>query len=302
MTIALGRKSPRWALGCVPAAVFVIARVCALWAQTSEYNGFLHPPSLKSLVLLIAVAVSAGSGALAVAVVIRGDLPLLRIQSNIVKKALITGAMLSLANVVTLQWTSPYQNFLSVNTVGFHAGIPVTVALTLLVVALLYALALVGGAICGPEAAVAVAATIAGAWAALLADGTSTVLEPYSGSTWPGIGFVFAAVSAVTLVLFIRSAMRVTALPKPIDSPQAGQAFPYVSALRTAIAVVAGYVLLLWPIHSLTTAEATLGHLVVAGIGIVLVGSSFTAAWIASPRLVDMVNRVATASTPTPSA
>lgn len=253
LTLALGRKSPRWALGSVAAAVFAIARVCALWAQSSEYGGFLHPPSLKSLALLIAVAASAVSGALAVAVVLRGDPPLLRIQSNIVKNALITGAMLSLANVVALQWISPPENFLSVNTVGFHTGVPVAVALTLLLVALLYPLALVAGAICGPKAAAAVGTTITGAWIAFVADGLRGLGKADGYRTSPGIGFILALIAGVFLARFVQTTMSAARVQGQQGSQGEDTVFPYVVAVRTVLALVATYLLLLMPLHILTT-------------------------------------------------
>lgn len=253
LAIALGRKSPRWALGCVPAAVFAIARVCALWTRWSKYDGFLHPPSLKSLVLLIAVAVSAGSGALAVAVVVRGDLPLLRIQSNIVKKALITGALLSLANVLALQWISPPGNFLSVNTVGFQAGIPVAEVVTLLLVALLYPLALVAGAICGPKAATVVATAIAGSWIAFVAEGLLGLGKADGYRTSTGIGFILALIAGVFLARFVQTTMRAARLDGQQGSQSEDTAFPYVAAVRTALALLATYLLLLMPLHMLTT-------------------------------------------------
>lgn len=347
IALTLGRGNSRWVLGCTAAGALAITRMLALWARFRSYDGYFHLPSIKSLALLVGLAASAASAGLAVAVVVRRDPPLLRLDSSLIRRALVVGVALTVSNVVALQWISPPDNFFTVYTAGFHAGVPVAVSVTLLLIALLYGALLVGAAACGSQAAGAVGLVIAGAWTAFVAEGLTGLGMVDGERVSAGIGFVLALGGMAALAWFVIVAIRDARSLDPA-SPN-DDTFPFVASIRAVIVTVTLYLLLLMPLHVVTTGyaasgylcatpfdaawdktyqtrdvggkvdpitnewidgrtiregvrgpcqDAAPGRLLIAGVGLVVIGAGAAGAWVAAPAAVRKLVGRRRASTP----
>jgi len=294
VAMTFGRKDRRWALGCVAAAFIFFTHFISMWALSSTYYGFFDLPSLKSFAVLFALAATTGSAGIVIGIAVLSDRPILRIDTALTTKGLIVGAFLTLSSLVSLQWATRDGNFFSIYAVGFGRGASTTVVVALLVTAIGYVLILTGGTLFGPSSARASGMVVAGAWFGYLASGLTGLGRQFLvGSVWPGIGFVVAVAGAGALAWFIREAARTESVESDSGALSPQHRFPFVAAVRTAAAIASGYLLLLWPLHTITTEDATIQRILVVTIGFIVIEAAFVAIWKFAPRIVDGIEHAA---------